>query len=394
VNARSSLLPLVALTAATFAVGFGELVIAGILPAVSAGVHVSIAAAGQLTTVYALVFAVVSPPLAALFRGPRRRTGLILGLLIVAAANVLAVFVPAYGAVLVARMIAAVGSALASPLALALIDDVVPPARRGQAQGIVFAGFAGALTISLPVGALTAEAFGWRSVFVLVAALALVAAALGTTLRPEAAAPVPAAERRSARVLLDPAILRILAVSLFCLIAQYAVITYIRPLLSESGGYDLATSALLLLLFGAVGIAGNLAGGLAVDRWGIVPTMIVCLAVNLVVFLIMRVVGGPVAVTAILLVLWSLASWAFTPGVNAALATNAGEHRDVALAMNMTACNVGIAAGSALGGLVVATSGVRNTLLLGAAMLAIAIVLVIVPLGAPRQSPQPGARYS
>ena len=91
---------------------------------------------------------------------------------------------------------------------------------------------------------------------------------------------------------------------------------------------------------------------------------------------------------------WSLASWAFTPGVNAALATNAGEHRDVALAMNMTACNVGIAAGSALGGLVVATSGVRNTLLLGAAMLAIAIVLVIVPLGAPRQSPQPGARYS
>ena len=45
----------------------------------------------------------------------------------------------------------------------------------------------------------------------------------------------------------------------------------------------------------------------------------------------------------------------------------------------MTAFNLGIALGSALGGVVIATGDVRNTLLLGLLMLGFALLIVLLP---------------
>ena len=373
---------LVVLTSVTFAVGFGELVIAGILPAVARGVGVSIGTAGLLTTVYALVFAVLSPILATLFRGARRQRGLITGLLVVSAANVFALAGTTYGDVIVARIAAAAGSALCSPLALASIDDFVPYALRGRAQGIVFAGFGAALMLSLPIATLMASAYGWRSVFAIAGALPLVAALLASRLRVRAIAPASfdpsAAETQTPwSVALTPTVIRLLSVSLFMLVGQYAVVTYIRPLLGLRGIMDVATTALILCSIGAFGVAGNLVGGVCVDRFGIRTTMLVSIAANIAIFVAIRFVVGPLALTVALLGLWNLASWAYSPAINGALASVGGDARDTALALNMTAFNLGIAGGSALGGFVIDTSSIANVLVLGSAMLTIAFALAL-----------------
>jgi predicted MFS family arabinose efflux permease len=78
-----------------------------------------------LIGLYALVFAVLTPPLAALFGGARRQRGLVIGLIAVAAANVLADAAPNYDVLLGSRLSAAAGSALVSPLALSLSDDLI-----------------------------------------------------------------------------------------------------------------------------------------------------------------------------------------------------------------------------------------------------------------------------
>jgi predicted MFS family arabinose efflux permease len=77
----------------------------------------------------------------------------------------------------------------------------------------------------------------------------------------------------------------------------------------------------------------------------------------------------------VMFVVWGIVSWAFAPAVNHALAKAAGNHRDVALALNMTAMNLGIAAGSAIGGAIVATSGVANVVSAGAVLLALAFAI-------------------
>jgi DHA1 family inner membrane transport protein len=382
--------PLVALTGATFAVGLGELVVAGILPPLAGDLRVSIPVAGQLIGGYALLFAVLTPFLAALFGGSRRKTGLLAGLAVVALANALAAVAPTYVVLLATRLLAAAGSALVSPLALSLIGDVIPPQRQGRAQGIVFAGFSVAMTVGLPVGALVAEHFGWRAVFVLIAIASALAAIPSAMLRVPPSAQPPL-QLRLMRTTLTPAVMRLLTISFFCLVAQYVVFPYLRPYLADVGHYDLNTSALLLFLMGAFGSVGNVGGGLLLERFGARAAIFASLGANIVIFVLMRAFSGPLAVTSVLFIAWGVASWAFSPSVNHALAEAGGDHRDVALALNMTAFNLGIAAGSALGGAVISATGVADTVIAGAVLLALGL---IVALWLPRQSPLPAAHYS
>jgi predicted MFS family arabinose efflux permease len=171
------------------------------------------------------------------------------------------------------------------------------------------------------------------------------------------------------------------------------VFTYLRPYLTETGAYGVGASAFLLFLLGAFGIAGNVAGGFALDRWGAKRTVVACVTANVAVFIAMRYVHQPLFVAAPLFALWAIASWAYSPAVNVELSTHTGEQRDVALALNMTAFNLGIAGGSALGGVVIATNGVANVVWLGAALLVPALVLSAA-LPTRRRLRPPDARYS
>jgi predicted MFS family arabinose efflux permease len=386
------LAPVIALTAATFAVGLGELAVAGILPPLAGDMRVTIPIAGQLIGLYALAFAVLTPPLAALFGGARRQRGLVLGLIAVAVANLFAAAAPNYDVLLAARLFAAAGSALVSPLALSLIDDLVVLEHRGRALGIVFTGFSVAMTIGVPLGAIVADGPGWRWVFAIIAASCMFAAVLAARLRIERPAqtiPGWTFERSG----LTPAVFRLLAISFFILAAQYAVFTYLRPYLTETGAYGVGASAFLLFLLGAFGTAGNLAGGFALDRWGARGTVATCVAANVAIFVVMRYVHAPLALMALVFSLWAIASWAYSPAVNVELSAHTGEQRDVALALNMTAFNLGIAGGSVLGGVVIATSGIANIVWAGAALLLPALALsATLPLR--RQQPPPDARYS
>jgi DHA1 family purine base/nucleoside efflux pump-like MFS transporter len=387
--------PLAALTAATFAVGLGELAVAGILPPLAADLGVGIPAAGQLVGVYALAFAFLTPPLAAAFGGPRRKSGLLVGLLVVCIANVLAALAPNYILLMAARVLAAAGSAVVSPLALSLIDDVVPAERRGRAQGIVFAGFSVAMTLGLPLGAIIAAHAHWRVVFALVAVSCVAAALLAPGLRVPSATSAGIAFRwdRALRAM-TPLIMRILAVSFVAMVAQYTVFTYQRPYLAETGPFDLNESALLLFVSGLTGIAGNIGGGMALDRFGERRAMLVCIGTNVFLFALMRFVHAPLGVMVVLFIVWGVVSWAFAPAVNHALAKAAGDHRDIALALNMTAMNLGIAAGSGIGGAIIATSDVANIVAGGAVLLAIAFAIAVPLPQGQRQARPPAAHCS
>ncbi len=289
-------------------------------------------------------------------------------------------------------MLAAAGSALVSPLALSLIDDVVPEELRGRAQGIVFTGFSVAMTFGVPLGAIVADRSSWRWVFAIVAAACVVSAALALRLpfrRPENAI----AGWCFPRSVLTPAVARLLTLSFLILAAQYATFTYLRPYLSETSGYGVGESALLLFLLGAFGTLGNLAGGLSLDRWGARASVVTCVSANVLIFVMLRFVHGPLFVMAIVFSLWAIASWAYSPAVNVELSANTGEARDVALALNMTAFNLGISAGSGLGGAVIAASGIANIMWLGAALLVPALVLSAW-LPTRRRLPPPAERCS
>ena len=77
------------LAGGAFAVGTSAYVVSGVLPAVSAELGVSLTAAGQLATAFALGAAVGAPLLASLTSRWERRTLLLVALLVAAAGNAL-----------------------------------------------------------------------------------------------------------------------------------------------------------------------------------------------------------------------------------------------------------------------------------------------------------------
>jgi DHA1 family purine base/nucleoside efflux pump-like MFS transporter len=349
--------PLLALTVATFALGFGELMIAGILPDVARGLHVTLSAAGSLVGVYSLAFAAVSPALAIALGRIERRAGLAGALLVVAAANAGAAFGGNLTAVLVMRVIAAIGSAAATTLALASVDSFADEPARGRAHGIVFAGFSAAATLGVPLGVVIADRAGWRTTFACVAISSLVAAALVTVAvgRMPRGTPLGWSELRA--LLAHRPLQATIAVSLLDLCATYAVFTYIRPLFDATGRFDATLAAALLFLYGIMGVAGNLLGGVLVDRFGSQRGILACLAVTAVVVLsfplTLRTLPGAIAAIGA----WSLVSWGFAPAVNRQLAGDARTAPEFGLALNLTAFNLGIALGSAAGGIVLARAG-------------------------------------
>ncbi|MFC5661510.1 MFS transporter [Kitasatospora misakiensis] len=143
---------LLLLALGTFAVGTDTMVMAGILGPIADDLGVSVTAAGQLVTVFALGYALLAPPLAALTaRWPRRRL-LLTALAVFGAANALSALAPSYGTLLATRVLAAAGAALYTPTANAVATTLVTPERRGRALATVLGGMTVATALGVPLG--------------------------------------------------------------------------------------------------------------------------------------------------------------------------------------------------------------------------------------------------
>lgn len=81
---------------------------------------------------------------------------------------------PNHHALLVARILAGAFGGLAGSMVSAMVGDIVPPARRGRAMGVVMAAFPVASVLGVPLGLVLAGKFGWHAPFFLLAACAAV----------------------------------------------------------------------------------------------------------------------------------------------------------------------------------------------------------------------------
>ncbi len=129
----------------TFAIGTGSFVFAGLLGGVADDLSVSVATAGQLITLYAVVYAVSSPVLVTITRRVAIRRLLILSLAAFLVANVAAGAIPTFGPLLALRVVAAGAAAVFSRTSVAVATALAPtgeagasaPYRHGRVDGCI-----------------------------------------------------------------------------------------------------------------------------------------------------------------------------------------------------------------------------------------------------------------
>ncbi|WP_236793443.1 MFS transporter [Amycolatopsis sp. GM8] len=366
------------LAGGAFAVGTSAYIVAGVLPQLSSGLGVSVSAAGQLATAFALAYAIGAPLVATATGHWNRRTLLVVALLTAAAGNVLTAVAPTYWLVLLGRVVAALGAAAYTPAATLVATHFHPPHQRGRAVAIVFAGLTLALALGVPAGTILGGPLGYRGVFILVAG-ASVLAALGTRLMiPSVEAPAAVPLRERLAVAANPRLQAILVVTVLGVLSSMSVYTYVVPLLGE---YTHATGALvsaLLLVYGLGGLIGNLLGGRATDRFGSRPTLYVALAVIVLVLATLPLTLTTIPGAVIALFGWSLSTWGFNPPFQHLLLDTAGEQGGLALALNASAIYLGSGLSGVIGGLVIASIGITTLPLVGAALTVVTSVVFVV----------------
>ncbi|WP_167476875.1 MFS transporter [Nocardia arthritidis] len=388
---RKGYVILAALCASVFVVGTSEYLVAGLLPQLGADLGVSVGTAGQAVTAYALGVVVGGPLVTiAAARLPRRAVALGL-MLLFAAGSALSAWAPVFAILIVGRVISSLSHAAFLALALVTATQVVPRERVGRAIATVASGFTVATLLGVPLGALLGEHAGWRLPFLVLTVLAIVAVVVLAVFFPRLSAE-PVGIRAEVRVVTRRPVLLVIVATAVGFAGVSTVFTYIAPLLTRLAHFSAGVVSALLLAYGAGSFAGNLIAGRLSDRslGATVRGVFGGLTGVLALFPVL-IAWQPTAVVGVL-VLGLLATATIAP-LQRLILEYAGAAPTLAVAVNVGAFNLGAAAGSLLGGALVAVDGLRWTGPAGAllSLAGLGLSYLVIPRRVAAETPVPVA---
>lgn len=349
-------LRLLVLALGTFAIGTGSFVFAGLLGDVAEDLSVSLSNAGQLITLYAIVYAVGSPVLVTLTGAVARRRLLMFSLAVFAGASVAAVMLSSFGPLLASRVVAACAAAVFTPTTAVVAASIAAPEKRGRALATVTGGLT--IAFAIPLGTLVGEYFGWRAAFVLVGVLGAVALVGIAALLPAIENPPPVSVRDRILAVEQPAVVAALGLTAIGIGSGFVVFTYVDPLLGNLTSFGGRGISGMLLLFGLAAIGGNALGGYGADRWSYGRSMtviFVVVALSLLSFSLLTPLAGSMSAVVgagVALMTWSVAGWAITPFQQYRLIELSPRTQNVTLSLNASAIYLGQGAGAGIGALV------------------------------------------
>jgi predicted MFS family arabinose efflux permease len=355
---------LIWLALGALAVGTETFVIAALLPSIASDLRVSLAAAGQAVTVFALAYAIGAPMLS-IAAGDVDRRKLLAGCLAVfSIANLMAAGAQNLPHLVLARILLALTAGLYVPTANAVASAMVPSHMRGRAIAVVVGGMTVAVAFGVPLGAWIGAYVSWRMTFVMVAAIGAIAVAgLWFGLPRNLPRGATSLSQRLA-VARRPEILHGLAVTLAFATGVFTVFTFLAPLLNRSAGFDAHQVSATLFLFGVAAAAGNALGGAAADRFGPLPTVRAGVAAIAVIFATLSFAtttlstGYAAVVIVTTIGLWGIVGWGLYSAQMANLVRLAPDVAMVTLSLNSSTFYLGVAVGSMLGSLAISSIGV------------------------------------
>lgn len=379
---------LLALAASVFLSITIELLPTGLLPEMGAGLAVPETLIGLTVSVFAFTVVVTSAPLIAVTSRIPRRALLVAVLAVLAASTALSALAVEYWMLVAARVLGGIAHGVFWALVAASAARLVPERLIGRAVAIVLGGGTLALVVGVPAGTVLGQAIGWRGAFGVVAALTLLGAVLVRVALPaDHAGASPTAARYRVRDAGFWQVILVCAVTAVTMLGQYAVYTYVAPLITDLIGLDTGAVGPLLFVYGVAGAVGLVIAGSPLARhpsramiWSMLAAALalVALAIDL-------SAGVSIAAFAV----WGVAFGAIPPLLQTRLLQSApAGHRDAASALYTTAFNVGIGGGALIGSILFGSLGVVALPWLYAAVLVVAATVVAVGAARARSDAQ------
>ncbi len=282
-----------------------------------------------------------------------------------------------FGALRLVRVVVMLGAAIFTPQAASAVSQFVAPERRAAAVAFIFIGWSVAAAAGVPVATFLAAHLGWQSAYVFLgAAAALAALAVWLTL-PQGLRIPPLSGRDWRAVLLSPSIFGVLLVTGLSIGGMFTVYPFVAAQLRELGeGPNLIT--LLLGLYGIAGIVGAVCSTRIIGRIGAAGALHLSLALVLVGLLLWHFGAASVVVLSIGIFVWGTGLGPSVSAQQARLIASAPLLASASIALNTSLLYAGQAAGSTLGGQLIARGYGHELGLFGAGIVVVSLALSAV----------------
>ncbi|NQX13403.1 MFS transporter [Microbacteriaceae bacterium VKM Ac-2855] len=349
-----------------------ELGPAGLLNDIARDLDVSIAAAGTLTTFYALGNALLVLPLTAIALRFARRPVLVIVMAALAVSTVAVALAPNLLFADAGRFVGGASYALICTLFPAVVIRIAGPGNAGKAITVVFTATSLGTAFGAPIASLVGTATGWRPTFLGAALLVAVAGILMWFVVPRVREHTEEALGliRTARL---PGVLRVAIGWALVMLAHFVVLTYIDAYLEELGVPRYVTS-IALSLTGIGGIIGTLFIGQVSKRsfYGALVVAPVTVAIG---FIVLIAGGDAIGVVLVGVVLWGIGLAAMVVVYQQGLLLTGARAPETATSIGVLLAQAGFAIGATVGGITIETLGIRAVPVVALAFVLASIVI-------------------
>jgi predicted MFS family arabinose efflux permease len=351
---------------------------AGMLIELSSDLGITVHTAGLLETFGAMVLCIGSPLTAWLTSRIERRTLLTVTLAVLALGNAASAFAPGYTTLLLIRLVMLAIGALYTPQAAGTAALIVPAEKRGGTIAYVFLGWSLAAAVGLPLITFMASRYGWRAAFGGISVVGVLSFLLLMWRLPAGLVGTPVDLKTWADLGRNRVIVMLLAITTLLMSGQFAVFTYMGPLLSRLTQVGPDAVGLVFAIYGVCGFIGIVIVSNVVDSWGPLKTSMLCIS-----FVLAGIGGWALSAGFYPLMACSAAIW----GLGFASSNSMQQVRLVAAAptlasasvsLNTSFLYVGQAIGSGFGGLLYAHDLLYGIGYAGTAFVALALATVVL----------------
>jgi DHA1 family inner membrane transport protein len=361
--------------------GCSVLAPAGMLIELSSDLGVTVHAAGLLITFGAVVLCIGSPLTAWLTSRIERRTLLTSTLAVLALGNIASAFAPDYASLLIIRLIMLGIGALYTPQAAGTAALIVSPEKRGGTIAYVFLGWSLAAAIGLPLITFMASRYGWRVAYGGIGA----AGALGFILLAWRLPAGLVGARVDLKTWIDlagnRAIMVLLLITTLLMSGQFAVFTFMGPLLAKLTRVGSDAVGLVFAIYGLCGFTGIAIVSRIVDSWGAYKTSVLCISLVLAGITGWGLSAGNYPLMAGSVAIWGLGFASSNSMQQVRLVSAAPALASASVSLNTSVLYVGQAIGSAIGGLLYARELLYGIGYAGMAFVALALMTAISTRG-------------
>lgn len=358
------------LTALGFSLGCSEFIVIGIQPEIAEAFGVSLAQTGVLMSLFSLVYAVLTPLLALTTGRFPRRTLLITYCVLYCLGNGLSVLAVSFEMLLAARLLIGGVSGALLAVGTTFIPDVAGMKRISWCVSLIYAAFSVALVVCTPVCHYIAAVWDWHLAMIGTFAMTVIVCGSLVALLPRSGATdAPATVREQLPLLRDPRMLSGMAIFVFGVGSMYVFYGYITPYLEDFLGMSTMGASTALMVYGLMCCISNMLSGWGDTHFGL-KTLLVSFSAQGLLLLALWAVGPTMPwALSIVLALGITMYVVSTPCVSMFMTTAAEEYPQaltLASSLEPTSFNVGIAFGTAVGGMVISGPGMAHVGLVGA----------------------------